>query len=786
MKLTILMTMIALNSGLVFSAEEKPVVTPVPAEFNGNVGSGQRKTDGTVDFMEGFAKDVRGGEFDRGYNGLSGKVETGKPMEDADLNALNVSFLANLYGIAEIGPKFCRPMGTDYPDSVIHWYFPVKDYIAAEKVRDVLLQERMTAISNKVKALTGQSNKDQLQLEAIKLQIETQNALIDSISGSSLYSMDAKASEVRTTSRIAWRERLLTALVTAQTKTQEEDLNLVKVAQACSAGADISASVSTSACERKKKVETCDKDNNCTTTEVPDPVPGSCEVAQTHLPKIRGDIFNDIVKLYSLNQIPSAEISKRYYRLNAQLNIAVNNMPASGDPEYDWTSPIKTCLDPSFGQYLLRYAMACTANHKQEDLAKIDYTGIAPAKADAAPGVEPVVDLASSEVLSDNVQAFLKALGFTDADLPAVSEYFHASWAKDDLMLGHSRQRIGYFDMVKPKIESILSDDKKRLSVALLQRERLLQYYNEVKRLYEGKTGSTNKVGLASTSKKQLEAELNAISDKGLTNTALEEQKKAAQLNSAAGTSMISLSTASNQRLDIVDAVSFNGKLSAATGTNLSEGSNLSAYAVSTNEKLKSSARTLGKLAETKRSVISNSPFSGVVETKASAKGAGVAAAATKSVVSAPTLSSSAAAQFESASIADAVAAMPAYKDEQKFNQLSLSAGGYNGYLQNFGMSGGSFSKMKLASLGPQKAVYSSVAKNPTSFATQRKDDMKGFATTATPIAASGDVNTKLKDAVWHLENSNIKKDYEANESDSLFEALTKAHIRNYKGLIDP
>ena len=328
---------------------------------------------------------VIGGPFNREYNGVDVAADPAAieaPLSESDYSAKTLELTSFLWGISEVGEKLCKPVGDTHPVSLVTWWKTIKAYVAAEKIRDALLRDRLTLMNESMNNLISRKEENSdLQLKAIEYQIETLNISIDSMTGSSLFGMDSNGSKVRETARIPWREKLLVAAVKSAEDNVRENNDNVKIYNACVQGVDSSISVASSACARTKKVTECstDEDGNETCVEriVPDPVPGSCEMAQSFLPMLKKGALKDMATLYFIVPIPSKQINERLVRIGDYIDKQVGMYPKSNDPKYDWSSPIERCNNRRLMTTIKNNGIICPANapDKSYDKAAADALG---------------------------------------------------------------------------------------------------------------------------------------------------------------------------------------------------------------------------------------------------------------------------------------------------------------------------------------------------------------------------------------------------------------------------
>ena len=324
-------------------------------------------------------KPLTGGPWNREYNGVP--AGGGDPIAEDKYLAQSLELTSFLWGIAEVGEKLCKPVGEKHPPSLVSWWKVIKNYIAAEKIRDNLMKQRIEIMNGKMEELTGNTAENAaLQLKAINYQIELLNISIDSLSGSTLFSMDSKAGESRATARIPWREALLVQAAKSAKENTKENEKIVKVYKQCTEGVNESIAIAQKACERTKDVEECTEGENsgvgaqvCTTKKVPDPVPGSCAMASSYLPILQRGPLTDLATLYLTVPIPSKQINERGVRVGQYIDKAVSMYPKSDDKNFDWTSPLKPCQEKQLLTTFKDGGMICPSNvdDKAWDKAKV-------------------------------------------------------------------------------------------------------------------------------------------------------------------------------------------------------------------------------------------------------------------------------------------------------------------------------------------------------------------------------------------------------------------------------
>jgi len=360
----------------------------VPANFNGEVGITSDTKNGVADILKGVT-DVAGGPFDSAYNGVSGSSPSADPLSGAEYELSNLTLASSVWGITEIGEKMCKPAGKEFATSLVNWWVVLKNYVEAEKVRNKIHAERIEAVKGSLATASNATSKkaNEIQLDALKSQIELYNVEIDSISGSSLYSGDTKAQASRATSRLAWREAVLAAVYQGIIDSTKEDQKVLQAYSNCLAGVDESMAIATKACEQATK--DCDRKKteekeDGTKEEVADPVPGSCEekkvaceMQNQNIPLFKKVSLNDLAVLYNGAPIPSKVVNEKLFRVLKFINLQVNVFfPKSVTPSYgDWLPPLNKCTEP-LEKVLKNNGVLCPSTASDKDYDKQKFEGI--------------------------------------------------------------------------------------------------------------------------------------------------------------------------------------------------------------------------------------------------------------------------------------------------------------------------------------------------------------------------------------------------------------------------
>ena len=852
------------------SSSENP--NAVPADSNGQVASGKiLNADGTLNLMEGLPTNVSGGPINRAYNGVSGSI-SGEVMSPEKLKVTQLNLNAILYGMGQIVPKHCKAVGKTLPLSVSLFKTGVKNYFAAEKMRDELLRARIEKLKGSISSnATSIDGSEASQLKAIEFQLESVNLQIDSLSGSSLFSKDNKASEARASARIPWRENLLSIVIDSSLNAETEHSKTLSALKSCTNNVKLSIAASVEACKRTKTiVKECPEGMMCTKEAqiVPDPVPGSCEMANSYLPLLQKGPIADLHKLYSVKKIPSEELNKKFLRINTYLNTTVTAFPVSNDQKYDWTTPLESCKDPKVAKVIRDNGVACQATHIDADvdtkefenignsndplmqlghytlgtqlnaveyeflnrryqdsiasgkkpdeameaiktyiifesvrgpafLNNTDYDREADAKlhlklageygmqgvnkctsanpCNSFPGSrenEPNFEFQTkpSEIKGD-IMSFLQAVGVAESDVAESIDFFNKNWNKDDLIIGQSNIRLDYYKKVRPIIEDMIQNDRNQLAEALEQRSKLLGYYNKLKNLYQisngvaAKPSSTNQTN--TTGSRNIIANTVGNSQGNEVEVKLGTNKVFTTQDNKGASFSNNIGANSNDRLTLSSAIGSANIRDQRSGSNSIGKNSIANYSSVPNINIKKMEAQLSKIHSRNNDVIANSDeFNDVINSQ------------TKSTVISKNRNDIITARSEElASLSPALsrtsdALENAYSKNSSYSKAS-------DYYSN-SSSGSHYSNLR-----PQTRISSTGTNetqskiNPVKDQSHLQKNMKGNKNSV----GSRDENLeydkeKIKNAII-AKKFKAKDHYDSNESDSIFQKVTKAYVRN-------
>ncbi len=771
----------------------------VPGDFNGKTATGKTlKDDKSADIMDGLQPFVQGGPADRPYNGISGTVVEKLPLGIPDAKKLQLKLAAHLYGMSQLSPKYCKPVGAEFPKSALEWHAEIKMYMQAEKLRDKILKERTDIMQSYSNSANFGGGEAAAQMKAMDLQLDSLNLTIDSLSGSSLFSKDVKASEARASSRIAWRESLLTQALKSLATAADEDLLLVGAYQKCLSAIGTSKGVSEKACERKKIEKKCDEKNNCSDVEVADPVPGSCDMAKSYLPVLTAGPMTDLANIYSFKKIPSQTLNERFVRVNDSMNSLISSYPVSNVKEYDWTSPLMACKEEQLGKLLKSNGVSCTANALKNEKQDYDDTGLSLEKVANNYGLKvdeklQDVDLKilSSKKLDEDMKTYFSEFGLNEKDQKEAIAYFNDVWSRDDLSLGQSNNRVNYFDELALVLEESIQEDRIKLAEVLAQRQKILEYRALIQKMFIAGSSSSSAAASAASGNSNaggsagnvISAVADTVAQQKTTGTAVAASNisaktsglkaveatnynKAQNVTSAIATGS-GLSKNSNSRLSFSDPSTYSNRmnnLGGASGSFSAGKDSGASYATFYNSEIKNLKASINKKMTLKRATISNNT------------------------------------QLASAIAATDARAAKNAKTNKKMSGTSVKYASLSPGLSNVSSAMESFTKKVSIATSKTSLGSSSVSNNASSAkpsalqpksassASSRQSGLKSgensFSPTAQEESEIEKDRSRVQNAIMAVKND--KRDsYTPTEDDSIFEIITKAHIRNYEKVIE-
>ena len=699
---------------------------------------------------------------------------------DIDEDAYNEKVFqlnAVLFGATEIGSKSCKPAGEKMPGSLDSFFKAVKTYSLGEIKRDKLLNTRIDAIQKKVAALTsGAEISKELQIEAIQLQIDTVNASIESVGG--------------TSGRIPLREAIILAALESTKANVEENLKTVTTYKdMMNVSFVASMDAAKAACERKKEVEKCeevgegaDMTTTCHKELVPDPVPG-CDVALAQIPVMKAGPAQQYGETY-LKKIPSTSENEQLQKFEDEMDTIIKAIPKSNDANFDWSSPMEGGLEK---MKLARKESGAKCPEGPKDLKETNTKEL---------------NITASEIMTKAAVSFLEKIGAPE-NSPLTADAFLGAWAEADKVVGQAAFRAEYYDMVKSKANEVLAIDQQKLENLEITKAKLEKYLDDINKMLAD--SAANPAG-SGGGKASNTASNSATASKSTVNT-LALGKTGSQVANAGTNNAIKLGTSStvdaekakglaldptkNSSPTIVGANSAVSTFATRTlaGTDVS-GLNLSSQSMALAKKsIDSIAATQKKLNTVASSSASGGSSttdnkSGSSKSDGSDKLTKLFEAMSKGQGSSGAISNSLAASTDKA--LDKVNESPNASEIYK----AASAGGSRYYdaANGYAGSGSSpsrrfyerdlgYASSSAKSSDASKATTSS-GRSPASSLSSSSPD-----TVERSMASAKDAAT-LSDSIV-AKKAKSKDAYASKDDDSLFERVTKAYIRNYERVED-
>mgnify|MGYP005689416009 CR=1 FL=1 len=669
-----------------------------------------------------------------------------------------------LSGASEIGAKSCKGAGDEMPGSLSNWWGAVKSYATGEIARDKLLNERIASLEQKMGELT-KGDGSTLQVDSIQLQIDTVSASIESVNGEN--------------GRIPLREKLiLAALKSTETNSKENTTTMEAYFNLRDKAFASSLEVAKAACERKKKVEKCETDEegnkSCQVVEEKDPVPG-CEVVQEQIPVMKAGSLQSYGEVY-LSKMQSEALNDRMQMFADYLKDTMAALPRSNDSNYDWSSPMETAFT---AMEKARKKSGAKCPDGEAALAEVEKNEKSETKTELTANTKKIVGGAG---------AFMEKLGI-GGNQDAMKGYMEA-WKAADAVIGQAANRPEYFDYITEKTNAILEADRVKLQNLLAAKSKLETYLSKLKNtLANGTSGSGSKssttsnakaneapakLALATQNLEQVSASAGVVNQGGSLINAnaaavATADQKSLSLSTVAETSSsgIGLSASSKSSFS-------SGKISSGDGLSLSGASMAIAK-----KSLANISQNQKKIAEKSNSILPTStptPTTGSKE-KTKIANPGTSSSSPVNVVN-NSFGETMKGSFEKFNNTDG--ATEAYKSASLGGSRYESSGGSYGYYVGGGSSGSASSGTRtvtekmLGHSAPPKfsdksapSKVSETSKMPASEATYQYKE------------ASND--SRILSQSISAKKFRKKDEYDAKDSDSLFERVTKAYIRNYE-----
>ena len=704
-----------------------------------------------------------------------------------------------LFGATEVGSKFCKAAGSEMPKSLANWFEAVNSYKKGESSRDKILNERVKILNTQMQNIISNQSKKDLQLEAIQIQLEILNVTIDSIAGTNLFMGDvANNAEASKTGRLPLREKLSLSALKSLMLNSDEDLLFLEVYKnrLMVGGFKYSIQQAEDACKQTKKESKCEdkaKVETCKEEETSDAVAG-CKEAFAQIPVIESTAAKEYMDLYLLPQVPSKELNEKMARLELKMKTLISAIPRSKNPKYDWHSPIESGL-----LEMIRTRQS-SGTLCPSTIADKDYERNEKLKSIAHEG--PSVEILGANKISENASAFLANMGIIGDAAVEARDVFVKTWNLTDLIIGQSGKRSEYFSEMEKKINELIDMDRAKLADLVVQHKKMSSYLNSVKSSY-------NPIPVvAVTNKPVLPAEAVPASSTGVKNAINKESK----VEGSTSFSAVSENINANQEIIYAQLAPYEfkklSKITSNSKAGASAGGNSAAVSVTfgtlTGESLAVSKKYTDKIKKNEQKASSVNPSTD----KKSTKGSGTTASSTSKkdlTIPEKIFSNSIAKSFDK--LNESTAAPELYK-QMTSSGIKSDAQALPGEVKE--QSAVAKAQEKIASIlkevEKKKVVEEKKAK------IEKKRLLKALKSNvqktqvynaATGVFEEVSVAPAIEKAeVTEVESASIKepnederivdesiaakklkrKDaYDAAESDSLFERVTKAYIRSYE-----
>nr|BDT27908.1 hypothetical protein BHI3_13740 [Bacteriovorax sp. HI3] len=706
------------------------------------------------------------GGIPAGCPGSSNTSSSGNITEvnEEDYNKKVYELAVVLSGANEIGAKSCKGAGDEMPGSLSNWWGAVKSYASGEIARDKLLNERIAGLEQKMGELT-KGDGSTLQVDSIQLQIDTVSASIESVNGEN--------------GRIPLREKLiLAALKSTETNSKENTTTMEAYFNLRDKAFASSLEVAKAACERKKKIEKCETDEegnkSCKVVEEKDPVPG-CEVVQEQIPVMKAGALQSYGEVY-LSKMQSEALNDRMQMFANYLKDTMAALPRSNDANYDWSSPMEAAFT---AMEKARKKSGAKCPDGETALAEVEKNEKSETKTELSANAKKIVGGAG---------AFMEKLGI-GGNKDAMKGYMEA-WKAADAVIGQAANRPEYFDYVTEKANAILEADRMKLQNLLAAKSKLETYLAKLKNaLANGTSGSGAKSSTVSNAKQNEAPAKLALATQSLQQVSAANVGGVNQGGSLTNTSAAAVTIGDQKSLSLSTVAETS---SSGIGLSASSGSSFSSAKMSTGEGLSLSGASMAiakkslanisqnqkKIAEKSNSILPTSTPNPTTGSKEKTKIAHPATSSSSPVsVVNNTFGETMKGSFEKFNNTEG--ASEAYKSASLGGSRYESSGGSYGYYVG-GSSGSSSSGSKTVTekmLGHSAPPKISDKTAPTKASESSK--VAGSEVAYQYKEASND--SRILSQSISAKKFRKKDEYDAKDSDSLFERVTKAYIRNYE-----
>jgi hypothetical protein len=459
---------------------------------------------------------------------------------------------------------------------------------------------------------------------------------------------------------------------------------------------------------------------------VKDPVKG-CDEAKEKLPLLKSVELQNFGVLYSLYQVPSSELNNKLEYLEKKLKERLAAITKSDDQKYDWSTSIETGI---------------ASLESSRKTAGTKCPNVSPLKDYDRTVLDTIVKELNSKsnetltaTISSSTDTLLTAIG-VDTSTSDLASTFNSAWGPVDLVIGQAEQRPVYFEFTKTKITELLVLDEELLQTLKTNREKYATLIDEVK-----KTLTTNSVTNTSTATSSVNA--NSTYKIISTNTALSSAIKSSSKETSSTASSVGTTLGLN--------------VSSSNSTSTSSSSSTSTSTTST----KSSGTTSNTLSSTSVKGNTISSLSAIAKSKSNST---VVSSNKTSAISINPLTNSKNVNNNTTSL-NQVSQNKIFSNaiSSKLNkivsQLQTETVKKDSILENSNIQNANLNQVSLSSITLKKASSSYLSSKITS--------------------ADIEDASVLKNAIDNSKKRN-QSEFIPNESDSLFEVVTKAYIRNY------
>ncbi len=289
------------------------------------------------------------------YNGVKHSGASGSIADDKKLEDLLLGLEKNL--------NKCSPYNDAYKSILVkNLQSPLSDYQSSKTQREALVKERAALMDTLSKNANSdaKSSISVVQLYSLDLDILNDEAVIDSIGGSSLFTQDSSSGSAAKSSRMISKQRFLETVNKTLKELEKKKESIEKKLSSCDEGFIQAIKISHEGCQRISKIEVCAEDGECIIEEKSDPVPNSCETNGDLVKAQAQELKLHITQVNKKETLSSKALGKKYVDWQKEIiSVAKDATSAMTDSNYDWAKPLNVCTSKDFEKEVASEGIMC-------------------------------------------------------------------------------------------------------------------------------------------------------------------------------------------------------------------------------------------------------------------------------------------------------------------------------------------------------------------------------------------------------------------------------------------